>query len=74
MDAHQDPVVIYGKDGCPYTEAAIESYQQRGVRAEYIDVKKNPADLERMLTFSGGKRRVPVIVDAGKVTIGFGGT
>ena len=37
-------------------------------------VKKNPADLERMLTYSKGARRVPVIVDGGKVTIGFGGT
>jgi len=27
-----------------------------------------------MLEYSAGKRLVPVIVDAGKVTIGFGGT
>ena len=68
------PVLIYGKDGCPYTEAAIEDFARRGIKAEYVDVKKNPADLERMLAASGGKRRVPVIVDGGKVTIGFGGT
>ena len=41
---------------------------------EYINVKKSAADLERMLTYSGGQRRVPVIVDGEKVTIGFGGT
>ena len=41
---------------------------------EYINVKKNPADLERMLGFSSGRRAVPVIVDNGEVTIGFGGT
>jgi hypothetical protein len=40
-----------------------------------VDIKKNRADLERMLELSGGLRRVPVIVDdSGKVTIGFGGT
>jgi len=37
-------------------------------------VKKNPAELKRMLEFSKGRRAVPVIVDNGTVTIGFGGT
>ena len=42
---------------------------------EYVNVKKDAAQLQRMLGFSGGKRKVPVIVDdGGKVTIGFGGT
>jgi glutaredoxin 3 len=39
-----------------------------------MNVKKNPADLQRMLEYSKGTRRVPVIVDDGKVTVGFGGT
>jgi glutaredoxin len=30
--------------------------------------------LTKMLEHSGGRRSVPVIVDKGKVTIGFGGT
>jgi hypothetical protein len=37
-------------------------------------VKKDPAALARMLTFSKGRRAVPVIVDGDQVTIGFGGT
>ena len=74
MEKTSDPVLIFGKDGCPYTEAAVESYAQRGIAHQYVNVKKNPADLDRMLVLSGGKRRVPVIVEAGKVTIGFGGT
>ena len=41
---------------------------------EYINVKKNTAELERMLGFSKGRRAVPVIVDNDEVTIGFGGT
>ena len=67
-------VVIFGKEHCPYTSAAIREYEQRGVEVEYVDVKKSRADMDRMLSFSGGQRRVPVIVDEGKVTIGFGGT
>jgi hypothetical protein len=38
-------------------------------------VKKDPGRIAEMLSFSGGRRAVPVIVDAqGKVTIGYGGT
>jgi glutaredoxin len=39
-----------------------------------VNVKKDAAALAEMLRFSKGKRAVPVIVDGGKVTIGFGGT
>lgn len=67
-------VIIFGKDACPYTQAALDDCRTRHVPFEYVNVKKNAADLERMLTYSGGQRRVPVIVDEGKVTIGFGGT
>ncbi len=41
---------------------------------EYINVKKNAAELERMLKYSNGRRLVPTIVEDEKVTIGFGGT
>ncbi len=67
-------IVIFGKDACPYTEAAIDDCRKRNVAFEYVNVKKNAADLDRMLTYSGGRRRVPVIVDDDRVTIGFGGT
>ena len=67
-------VVIFGKDNCPYTQAALEDYKRRGGEVEYVRVTGSGADLDRMLIHSNGKRRVPVIVDEGKVTIGFGGT
>ena len=41
---------------------------------EYLNVKRNPEALERMLGFSKGRRAVPVIVENDQVTIGFGGT
>jgi len=44
------------------------------VDVEYVDVKKSDAELKRMLDLSGGRREVPVIVEAGRVTVGFGGT
>jgi len=65
-------IEIFGKDTCPYTKAAVEAYRGKG--GVYINVKKDPAQLARMLEFSKGQRRVPVIVDNGNVTVGYGGT
>jgi glutaredoxin 3 len=67
-------VTIFGKDSCPYTQAARDDYERRGIAFDYINVKKVPAELERMLRYSGGRRAVPVIVEDDRVTIGFGGT
>jgi glutaredoxin len=66
-------VLIYGKDSCPYTADAREHYARRG-EMQYVNVKKDADGLRRMLELTGGQRRVPVIVEDGKVTIGFGGT
>jgi glutaredoxin len=38
-----------------------------------VDVKSDKKELDRMIRLSGG-RQVPVIVEGGKVTVGFGGT
>jgi hypothetical protein len=37
-------------------------------------VKKDASKLQEMLNLCGGRRAVPVIVEAGKVTVGYGGT
>jgi glutaredoxin len=44
------------------------------VAFEYVNVKKDPGGMSRMLAHSKGVREVPVIVDGDRVTIGFGGT
>ena len=41
---------------------------------EYRNVQKEPASIKEMLEFSGGHRDVPVIVENGTVTIGYGGS
>jgi hypothetical protein len=37
-------------------------------------VLEDEQGLERMLRYSNGRRQIPLIVEAGKVTIGFGGS
>jgi glutaredoxin 3 len=66
-------VLIFGKDSCPYTQAARDHYLSLGVPFEYVNVKKRPDGLERMLVYSKGLRQVPVIVEGDEVTIGYDG-
>jgi len=47
---------------------------KRGVPFVYRDVLEDPDALEAMLRVTGGSRSVPVIVNNGEVTVGFGGT
>jgi len=68
-----DVILIFGKDTCPYTSAARKDYAQEGKKFEYINVIQYPSQLKRMLEFSKGVREVPVIVEAGRVIIGYDG-
>ena len=67
-------VTIYGKNSCPYTQDARETLAAQGHEVVYVNVKKDAAGLQRMLELTNGQRRVPVIVEDGRVRIGFGGT
>ena len=41
---------------------------------EYRNVLKDPASLTEMLGLVGGRRDVPVVVEGGKATVGYGGS
>ena len=68
-----EKVLIFGKDAWPYTRAAREAYAKSEKELDYRDVISNPDQLNTMLKHSDGVRKVPVIVEAEKVTIGFDG-
>jgi len=69
-----DTVLIFGKDTWPYTSAARADYARRQIPFEYVNVKASSDNMKRMLAWSEGSREVPVIVENGKVSFGFGGT
>ena len=69
-----EEVLIFGHDLCPYTSKAREDFSRRKIPFEYINVLQDDDRLQRMLKYSNGRRQIPVIVEAGKVTIGFGGS
>ena len=69
----EEKVLIFGKSTCPFTTSAREAYLKNGRNVEYIDVLSDAGKLDTMLKYSDGKRKVPIVVDRGEVTIGFNG-
>jgi glutaredoxin 3 len=68
------PIELYTTVGCPYSEAAREDLEWRGVDFVEYDVEKDPQALQRMLELTGGNRTVPVISEEGKpVQVGWMG-
>jgi glutaredoxin 3 len=68
------PVELYTSTGCPYSAAAREDLEWRGVDFVEYDVERDRDAYERMLELTGGNRTVPVIVEEGKpVQVGWMG-
>jgi glutaredoxin 3 len=65
-------VTIYTKPGCPYCAAAKEHYSKLGISFTEIDVYDIAGAKEEAVRLAG-RRIVPVIIEDGKVQVGFGG-
>lgn len=68
----QVTITIYTKTGCPYCKAAKESFAQKNIKFNEINVSDNPDKIDELVKLAG-VRKVPVIVDNGRVTVGFNG-
>ena len=67
-------VHLYSSAACPYSEAAREDLEWRGVEFVEFDVEKDAQARERMIEITGGNRTVPVVVSAdGSVQVGWQG-
>jgi len=53
---------------------AREAYSEKGYEVDYRDVEKDLSLVQEMAGRSGGRKRVPVIIEGKKVTVGYGGT
>ena len=67
-------ITIFGKQSRPFTLKAREAKSKEGLQVIYRDVVADSRALEEMLRLSDGNRRVPVMVEGGQVSIGFGGS
>ncbi|SFG24314.1 Glutaredoxin [Desulfotomaculum arcticum] len=70
----EDKIVIYGKSGCPFSQAAKDYYEGKGIPYIYYDVLSSKSLFKEFLKIAPEKS-VPIIVEGDKVTVGFqGGT
>lgn len=59
-------VELYTASGCPFSAAARENLEWRGVEFVEYDVEEDAEARQRMLELTGGDRTVPVISEEGK--------
>ncbi|MDP2937313.1 MAG: glutaredoxin family protein [Dehalococcoidia bacterium] len=64
--------VIYTIADCPYCKAAKDDLRSRAVPYREIDVAGDAGARDEMIALSGDNT-VPVIIEDGKVSIGYGG-
>jgi hypothetical protein len=43
------PVIIFGKDGCPFTRKACEAYQAQGKEIFYYNLPNYPEKMEEFI-------------------------
>lgn len=59
-------LVMYTKPGCPYCDKARDYYNENGIEYTEYDAQNDKERQSEMLSFSGGDRVVPVIVENGE--------
>ncbi len=66
-------IVIYTHPDCSFSVAAKMEYRRSKAAYTEIDVAREPERIPALLELTGGERITPVIVEDGKVTIGYKG-
>lgn len=62
-------VTLYVKDGCPHCDAKRRELCDRGVELVAVNVTTSPEVIPELLKLTKGARRVPVIVEGGRIAI-----
>ena len=65
-------VLVYVIEGCPYCTLLLEDLKRRRVAHSVVNLTRFPVRLEEMVRLTW-ERRVPVVVDHERFTVGFGG-
>ena len=68
-----EEIVIYTHPECEFSAAAKAEFQELGIPFKEIDISKVPGAAEELERLTGGERITPVIVEGGRVTIGYKG-
>ena len=72
-EENRTTITIYTHPECPYSTAAKQDYQEKGLDFQEIDVTLRPETIPDLERLTGGERITPVIVENGTVTVGYHG-
>ena len=67
-----DSVRVFTADGCEHSKRLLENFHLRSVRFEEINLSAQPEMIEELRRLVW-ERRLPVVVDHERVSIGFEG-
>jgi glutaredoxin len=62
---------LYVKSGCPYCKAATDFLDGKGIEYQKVDVRDDPAAMEKLEKVSG-QTKTPTLERDGKVLANFG--
>ena len=65
-------LLVYVADGCPHCAALLADLSRRRVGATVINLTREPARVEELAQLTW-ERRVPVVVDHERCSVGFAG-
>ena len=71
--ANQTQFILYTHPDCAFSAAAKMDYRKRKVDYIEIDLSKQKDKIPELEKLTGGERLTPVMVENGKVIIGFKG-
>jgi mycoredoxin len=54
-------VTIYGADWCGDTRRALQHLDSKGVEYDYINIDDDTEGEKKVIAFSNGKRRIPLV-------------
>jgi glutaredoxin len=54
-------ITVYGADWCGDTRRTLRQLDQRGIDYDYVDVDENADGERKVIEFSNGKRRIPLV-------------
>ena len=67
-----DTILVYTADGCPHCRALCADFDRRGVVYREVNLTVEPAEMENLRDLSW-ERRLPLVADHERVSIGFRG-
>ena len=67
-----DTILVFTADGCPHSRSLCEDFDRRGVVYREINLSREPGEMEHLREMVW-ERRLPVVADHERVSIGFRG-